>query len=199
MEIKELDREAVGQLYEVCLRRDFPPAELRPLASIRYLEERGLYRTLGCYVGGELGAYATFVTAKGEPAALLLDYYAVDPRRRGQGLGSRFLAELGQALKGLAPYLLLEAESLQSAQTPAQEEERTRRFSFYRGCGCIETGVYSQVFGVEYRILALPLGGQAPTDEDVLAAMMSLYRTFVPPIVGPGQAAFHKVCRCFLR
>lgn len=197
MEIRELDLKEMEGIYAERMAQDFPPDELRPFCSIRDLTRMGLYRSFGCFEDG-LAGYATFARADGGRAALL-DYYAVDARRRGQGIGSRFLPGLRGAARGLgAGFVLIEAESVESARTPGQTEERRRRIRFYKGCGCRETGVYSYLFGVEYRILVLPLEGD-PGDDEAERALMEVYRTIVPPLVGPGEEAFAEVCRCFRR
>lgn len=196
MEIRELNLQEMEGIYASRMAEDFPPNELRPFCSIRQLTQAGLYYSFGCYENG-LAGYAAFAVAK-EKDALLLDYYAVDAARRGQGIGTRFLPRLREAVKPLgAAYVLIEAESLESAQAPAQTEERARRIRFYEGCGCRRTQVYSWLFGVEYQILVLPLDGRVPEDAQVEAALGKVYQTIVPPLVGPG--AFAEVCRTFRR
>lgn len=198
MEIRELTLEEMQEIYNTHMEKDFPPSELRPFESIRQLTGAGLYRSFGCFEDG-LAGYATFAIAAQGPG-LLLDYLAVDAGRRGQGIGSRFLP----GLRGLggplgAGYFLIEVESLESAQTPAQTEERARRIQFYKGCGCRETRVYSHLFGVEYQILILPLEGQAPSDSQAEAALQNVYHTIVPPLVGESEEAYAQVCRCYRR
>ncbi len=198
MKIETIDAEELKNLYETRLKEDFPPSELRPYSNMQYLLERGAYRCFVCREEGEPLAYALFAVRDG---AALLDYFAVEPSRRGQGIGGRFLAGLRQ-LSGQfgAPYVLIEAESVESAQTAAQTEERQRRLRFYRHCGCRTTGVYSLLFGVEYQILAMPLSGEeGPGPEETRAALESLYRLIVPPIVNGDEAAFQRACRCFFR
>lgn len=198
MEIDALGAEELKALYETRLREDFPPSELRPYSNMKYLLERGAYRCFACREAGETAAYALFAVSRG---AALLDYYAVEPSRRGKGVGSRFLTEL-KGLSGQfgAPYVIIEAESVESAETPEQVAERQRRLRFYAHCGCIATGVYSLLFGVEYRILALPLGeAPHPSDGEVKAALEGLYRMIVTPIVEGNREEYRRVCRCFLR
>jgi len=186
------------KIYTTRMAEDFPPNELRPFCSIRDLTRAGLYRSFGCYEDG-LAGYAAFAMAAQGPA-VLLDYYAVDASRRGQGIGSRFLPGLrGVAERLGAGYFMIEVESLETARTPAQAEERARRIHFYKRCGCRETRVYSYLFGVEYQILVSVLEGEAPSDSEVEAALMRVYRTIVPPLVGPDEEAFAEVCRCFQR
>ncbi len=189
MEIRELSLQEMEKLYGERMEADFPPEELRPFSSIRELTGEGKYKSFGCFEEG-LGAYGTF----------LLDYFAVDAGRRGQGIGTRGLRMLGEAARGLgAGFLLIEVESLESAETPAQTEERTRRIQFYNGCGCRETAVYSWLFGVEYQILVLPLGDRMPGADEVQESLKQVYQVIVSPLVGESEEAYAQVCRCFRR
>ncbi len=198
MKIEAIGAQELKDLYETRMREDFPPSELRPYSNMIYLLERGEYRCFVAREAGEILAYAFFAVKDG---AVLLDYLAVDSSCRGQGVGSRFLSGLKDVSKQFGgSHILIEAESVESAVTPEQTEERERRLRFYRRCGCRATGVYSLLFGVEYQILCLPLSdGGAPGQEEVNSGLESLYRMIVPPIVGGDESAFHKVCRCFFR
>lgn len=198
MEIRKLSLTEMKSLYTERMKQDFPPDELRPFHSIARLTDAGAYTSFGCFEEGP-AAYATFATAA-QGTAVLLDYFAVDASRRGQGIGSRSLARLGEKMRGgSASFFMIEVESLESAKTPEQTEERTRRIRFYEGCGCVATGVYSWLFGVEYRILIFPLTGTLPSDDTVQAALEQVYHTIVPSVAGSDPAAFSRVCRCFRR
>lgn len=197
MEIKRLAPEEVKRLYDTNMQRDFPPSELRPYSSISSLTESGNYLCFGCMDGAGVAAYAAFAVTSGAAPAALLDYYAVDESRRGQGVGGRFLSGLRELSPQFgAPYILIEVESVESAETPEQVEERERRIRFYEHCGCEKTDVYSLLFGVEYRILYLPLGDARPADEEVKASLEQVYRLIVPPLAGGTEEAFRRVCRC---
>lgn len=202
MEIKQLTLEEMEKLHRTQMARDFPPDELRPFSSIYCLTKQGCYRSFGCFEEGRLCAYATFATPAGDDTALLLDYFAVDPSQRGKGTGTRFLNALREAFQGSpAPCILIEVESLETARTPEQLDERARRIRFYKDkCGCRESQVYSYLFGVEYRVLYLPLRlGALPADDSIQAALESVYRTIVTPLCGPSPEDFQRVCRCYRR
>lgn len=198
MKVEAFGAEELKRLYETDLKRDFPPSELRPYSNMEYLLGQNAYRCFLCRENGAVLGYALFAVKEG---AALLDYFAVTPACRGRGVGTRFLAEL-RKLSGQfdVPYILIEAESLESAKTPEQSEERRRRLRFYRGCGCRATGVYSLLFGVEYQILALPLSAKADfSPEEVKSALEDLYQMIVTPIVNGDKAAYRKACWCFFR
>ncbi|MFQ6828407.1 MAG: GNAT family N-acetyltransferase [Acutalibacter sp.] len=116
MTIQRLEREEAHRLYWARFREDFVPSELRPWGSILRLMDQGAYAIFACKEAGEILAYATFIQC---PGALLLDYFAVDPARRGQGVGTAFFHGLQKLpALGQASCLYIEAESLESAPTP---------------------------------------------------------------------------------
>lgn len=195
MEIQPLKETEFQKLYAERMGRDFPPDELRPLSNIRLLMGQGKYFCLGCYENGGLSAYACFARAE---EAMLLDYYAVEETLRGQGVGSRFLGRLRQMGAELsAPFLLIEAESPESAETPEEQKLRCRRIQFYQNCGCLKTRIYSMLFGVEYQILYLPLQeGTVLADSEVSAMLQKLYQTIITPMA-PREEQYRKVCRIF--
>lgn len=198
MELYRLSQEELYHLYHTSMKRDFPPSELRPYISIRSLSEQGHYRCVGCRVQDDPAAYACLA---GDGEDLLLDYYAVEPQLRGQGIGGRFLRALKEkeaSVKGAAPFLLIEAESVESAASPERVRERERRLRFYRKCGCLKTGVYSFLYGVEYQILCLPLKETSPDALAVKAALERIYDLIVRPLA-PKEEDFRKVCRVFTR
>ena len=197
MKLEILSERELETLYRQRVREDFPPDELRPFSSMQYLLKQNAYR---CYVyreDGEIRAYAMLILSHG---VALLDYFAVAPHCRGQGVGSRFLRELKNSSREFqVPYVLIEAESEESAETPEQLTERQRRFRFYNNCGCILTPVFSFLFGVEYQILLLPLGDALPDSETVRKTLEDLYRVIISHFTGDDEAAFKKVCKCYLK
>lgn len=194
MEIKLLTPEEIRWLYENKMQQDFPPSELRPLKSIQGLLRQNKYRCLACQEEGSILAYAAFAMTEG---GILLDYYAVDKALRGRGVGSRFLLELKDSpFLSAMNYVLVEVESLESAQTPEESLIRQRRIRFYKGCGCRATGVYSSLFGVEYRILFLPLSSQEPGNAQVKEHLEQIYRTILTPLVA-GEEEYQKVCQVY--
>ena len=83
--LKLLHDAQIGALYASGMRRDFPPSELKSLASILKMKHRGMYDVLGAYrEDGELAAYA-LVYRPAIGRAVLLDYLAVEPAYRHAG------------------------------------------------------------------------------------------------------------------
>lgn len=194
MQAQELTLEELKQLYQSRISRDFVPNELRPWGNMRALALRGAYRAFAYREKGAVLAYGIFAHC---PGAALLDYLAVDPALRGRGLGTRFFQALqGGCQAAWRAFFLIEAESLESAQTPAEKEVRRRRIQFYTRCGCRETGIFSFLFGVEYQILLFPLEGE-PGREQARAALESLYRLLFRVSAGASKRAPRPVCRIY--
>lgn len=195
MKIDSLSEKELEALYDTRLKGDFPPSELRPFSSMQYLLRKNSYRCFAYWEGKTVLAYALFILSQG---AALLDYFAVDPSLRGQGVGNKFLTGLKSVSREFGvPYVLIEAESVESAQTPEQIDERERRLRFYGHCGCTQTSVYSLLFGVEYQILLLPLTEGVFDEEEVKTNLEQVYRSFVPQFTGDDEEKYRQVCRCY--
>lgn len=170
-----LEAGEIAQVYENHMKRDFPESELKPLAAIMYMIDRGIYDCLGFFRDGEMRAYIFSVIDR-ERGFVLLDYLAVCEGGRGKGQGSLCIGHL-QSFYREKKGLLLECESIESAENNEESDIRRRRIRFYEKNGCISTGVKALVFGVEYEILYLPLSQQ---QTDGALEMEHLYRTMLP-------------------
>ena len=84
--VRKLNESALRGIYDAYMHEAFPPAELKPLAVMLRLMERGRYLCYGYYRNGRLAAYAFFY--RHDSRVLLLDYFAVTPELRGRGVGS---------------------------------------------------------------------------------------------------------------
>ena len=131
-ELRPLRPEEVGLLYRRELKRTFPPTELKPLRTIQRHMQAGRYPVWGLYQGEELTAYALlWQTVDGR--AVLLDYLGVPRDRRGQGWGSRMLAQL-RRIYGERAAILAEVEAPEAAE-PGERSLQERRLDFYRRAG----------------------------------------------------------------
>ena len=166
----------VRRLHRERMRKDFPPDELKPLGMIEKALASGGYLCLGAVEAGEILAYAFFVLL-GQTA--LVDYLAVRENLRDRGIGTRFLRKL--MVEQLTDFdcVLLEVDDPAAAPNAAERAHRLRRLRFYLGCGLRETGVSATVWGVEYRILALPVGEDA-SPARVSEVYAALYRAVLP-------------------
>ena len=176
MRLETLTLDQARAIYDERLCADFPPDEVKPFSAIEAAFMEGHYACYGWCEGDEVLAYAFFVTLG---AFALLDYYAVRRDRRDTGLGSRFLKALVDGpLRGFA-CALVEVEDPDAAEDPGERARRERRLRFYLRNGLSITGVRAVTFGVEYRILTMPVG--ARTDDGFAARVYAdLYRAMMP-------------------
>ena len=151
--LRALPQEAIPRVYAL-MRRDFPQSELKPLDTLMRLVRKGVYDALGAYDGETLCGYAMLFRRRGGRMPLL-DYLAVSPERRGQGVGGAMLGLL-RARYHDADALLIECERAQDA--PDADAAR-RRLRFYARAGALQTGLRATLFGVEFVILCLPCAG----------------------------------------
>lgn len=152
-----LTLEEQARLYEEEMRRDFPKAELKDLQTILDTSAHGDGHAWGVFEGGSLAAYLLMVRPAG-CAISQLDYFAVLPAWRAAGLGTKLLAAL-PGCEGDAQAIVIEAECPEHAPDPAMAK---RRLGFYARCGAQDTGWIEHLFGVWFRVLALPCPGSAP-------------------------------------
>ena len=154
------------------MRRDFPAGELKPLSMILTSEAEGIAHTWGIFDGAKLAAYLLMVRPKGA-AVSQLDYFAVLPEYRAQGLGARLLAALPAHEEG-AQAIIIEAEVPEKAEDEAMA---VRRLGFYARCGARDTGYYEHLFDAWFRILVLPCpGAEGLTDKDAVDALVGCYK-----------------------
>lgn len=184
LRLKKLALEKAREIYSTCMQTDFPPEEIKPFAVIEKMWKAGSYFAYGFYEEGDKGiisgqqedaqlcAYA-FLLANKEEQVLLLDYFAVCRHKRGNGYGSCALSLLqGECADWSA--LVIEVEDDETALEETVQKIRRRRISFYTHAGCIMTGTRSRVWGVDYRIMALPLKDRRP-QEDMAKKVTALY------------------------
>lgn len=199
MELRPLTLDELHSLYLPSLSRDFPPDELMPWEWMEPLARSGRQESLGLFDGENLAAYAILIAEESNAPAALLNYFAVEPGCRDQGIGSLCLKLLRESLAGTDRAIIFEVESPEAASSPEESALRRRRIEFYQRGGAIPTGVDSQLFGVDYHIMLLtgPDRAQAPADVWTAAALERLYHIVVPQ--GPEvEFTFDQVCRVFM-
>lgn len=189
--VKSLDLAEVKAIYDTHMRDTFPPSELRPYKSIKALTNSGNYFCYGLYDEDSLQAYAFFSRAKNR-AYCLLDYYAVIESLRGSGIGSQFFPLLREKLRHMDG-ILLEVESVESTENEEDQAIRQRRIRFYQRNGCVMTGVKCLLYGVDYRIMAMPAAKPVPEDRSILPELESIYHVMFNDLLYP------LVCRPFIQ
>lgn len=177
LHIRELTLNQIRKLYSERLKRDFPPDEIKPLARIERALAQGEYICYGAMDGEAILAYAFFVVAG---CRALLDYFAVAEELRDGGIGSWFMRELiGWPLSDME-CVLLEVDDPDFGEEHEEVALRTHRLAFYLRNGLTDTGLRTKVYGVDFRILSLPVG-KRPSIEQTREVYAKLYHTILPP------------------
>ena len=177
MELRPIPARDWADWYTQELCASFPACECKPLEAIRALAAEGRYELLGLYDGAALLGYATLWSTPEWPDYVLLDYLGVPRDRRGQGWGSRMLAQL-RRIYGERAAILAEVEAPEAAE-PGERSLQERRLDFYCRAGFRYAGFDSRLFGVHYRLLAAGAG----EEPELLEAYRSLYQGHFPGAV----------------
>lgn len=139
---KKWDIPRVWLLYQ----RAFPAGERKPFSIIRSMAKEG--RT-DLWIIRKNGRFAGLATTVNSPEIVLLDYFAVEPGLRGQGVGS---ATMKAILDRYAPRgVLVEIESTRIPSGNAEERENRKRF--YVNCGMTPLGTEVNLFGIRMELL----------------------------------------------
>ena len=177
---RELTINEPEEIYEKHLRRDFPPDEVKPFSIIREMSSKRNYYMYGFYERGKgqgeetLCAYA-FLLADYKRKMLLLDYFAVCGQLRGSGYGSHALAMLREECAAWNGIMI----EVEDDELPGLDEEtrkvRQRRIVFYKGANCQMTTTRCRLWGVDYRIMILPVM-DSRAGEDMAIKIRSVYQ-----------------------
>ena len=179
--IKPLELDEAKGVYLANAHRDFPSDELKPFSMIEKLWNNRCYFGYGFYEPEEtepvLRAYA-FLMADKFKNMLLLDYFAVCENARGKGYGSASLDMLKESCKEWDG-ILFEVEDDTCADSEEERLVRSQRIAFYEKCGVVMTGTRSHVFGVDYKLMVMPLASDAAGDK-LDEKLISMYRIMLP-------------------
>lgn len=133
------------RVYALYLRA-FPKEERKPFSMIRSMVKQG---RSDLWIIRRDGHFAGFASTVNSPDLVLLDYFAVEKKYRGQGVGT---AALGVILERYSPRGVL--VEIESTRIPAQNwKEREKRKQFYVSCGLIPMGTEVNLFGVRMELL----------------------------------------------
>ncbi len=146
-----LNNEQIEFIYNKYMSVDFPPDELKPLPHLLRMVDEGLCTYYALFEGGEVLSYFGLCVKDGYA---LVDYLAVNPEKRGQGIGTKTLELLKKAAG--ENILLIECEDILAASDPSEREIRKRRINFYERSGFKLCGVKARLFGVDYVLLTFP-------------------------------------------
>lgn len=146
-----LNKEQIEYIYNTFMVYDFPPDELKPLPHLLRMVEEGLCTYYALFSGEEVLSYFGLCVKNG---FALVDYLAVNPKYRGQGIGTETLKYLKTAAGDNR--ILIECEEVSKAGTSEEAATRTRRIAFYTKSGFLLTTVRAKLFGVDYILLTFP-------------------------------------------
>lgn len=166
--------EEVRDFYERDMKEAFPPAELKPLASIEKMWREGWYKPYCLYDYDGMGPIGCAFLWLGHPGWAILDYLCVNAGWRNDGFGTEIL----RLLREMEPETVIfgEAEAPVHAPDPAMAE---RRLGFYARCGLQTAGYDTEMFGVHYKTLYL--ANREVADEELMAEHEFIYRNSFAP------------------
>lgn len=132
----------IRELYEI----SFPNAEKKPFSLILKKASEGKMEIL-VLIRDEIpvGLIITIL----HKDLVLLDYFAVDERHRGNGIGSEALKLFRERYKNKRLFLEIEIQDDKAENS----DQRRKRKAFYLRNGLYETGLLVTLFGVDMEIL----------------------------------------------
>lgn len=147
-----LAKRQIEYVYNTYMVFDFPPDELKPLKSILKMVDDGLCTYYALF--NECGEVLSYFGLCVKNGYALVDYLAVNPGFRGQGIGTKTLNFLKETAKDKT--ILIECENANSTNDPIEQQTRKRRVSFYERSGFKDSKVRARLFGVDYLLLTYP-------------------------------------------
>lgn len=159
-----LDKKFILDLYMSA----FPEEERKPFSLIERKAAMGEMEILLIKENGKRAGFA--ITALRDDL-VLLDYFAVAPEYRGQGIGSDTLQMLLAMYSDRQFYLEIELPDEKAPNQP----DRIRRKEFYLRNGMLEADIRIELFGVDMELLASMPGLEYEQCE-------RLYRSLIGPM-----------------
>lgn len=126
----------------------FPREERKPFALIRKMYKKGTTDIWCLMDNGEFVGLG--ITING-PDLILLDYFAIEKKKRQQGVGSAALPVLMDYYGDKGFFLEIES----TLEAAPNKEQRLRRKAFYLSCGLQELGAQACLFGVNMELLGV--------------------------------------------
>jgi ribosomal protein S18 acetylase RimI-like enzyme len=167
---------AYTDLYE----SSFPPSERKELDYMRFGEHAEAYDLLVIETDDTPVAGMVITVTHGN--LTMLDYFAVSPHLRGQGIGHAALPLIRDYVREhRGGHLFLEIETPPPLCIPRDPcdnaEQRVRRLAFYRSAGLVETGVRAFIYGNDMELLAYPEDAAAITFAGYEALLTATFPT----------------------
>ena len=163
------DRPAYDTLYEA----SFPVSERKDLDSLLTGAHADHYRVLVARTPDRPVAGMVITATHGD--LVMLDYLAVHPDLRGQGLGHAILPLAKAQCPDKHFFLEIEYPTEDCDNLP----ERVRRKHFYLSAGLAETGIRARIYGTVMELLAYP--------EDIPHVTLDGYADLVKALFPPNM------------
>jgi len=180
--IRRLEIDELKSIYYSQIKKDFPRNERRPFHLLRKLHNNGRYLCLVYEEENQIIAYATFIHDEAKDS-VLLDYFAVSEKRRGGGIGSKFITLVCEQWSDKAG-IIIECETPDLAKNEGDRDLRKRRIDFYLRAGAESTHAKWRMFGVAYDILWMPTNPKR-CQPDVICDIAELYALSLPISLRP--------------
>lgn len=171
MTLHHMTRDELRRAYETDLMEAFPPSELKPLAAMENLCDKGLYAPL-CLLDedGEILGYALLWHHE-DGRYVLIDYLCVPARRRNQGIGAKLLDAI-RAHYSADTVFIWESEAPTGDE--AQDEMILRRLAFYQRCGAVVLSYDNALFGVHFKTLCCSRS-PLPAEDEIMRKHREIY------------------------
>ena len=145
--------------YEALYESSFPPSERKTLDYMLTGDRASAYEVL--VISTPDSPVAGMVITVTHGSLTMLDYFAISPDLRGQGLGHAVLPLIRDHVReGGGGHFFLEIETPPPLCIPRDPcdnpEQRVRRKAFYLSAGMAETGVRAFIYGNDMELLAFP-------------------------------------------
>lgn len=141
--LKSNELNDIEQLY----MKEFPKEERKPFPLICDKARNGEMEILA--VKSAEGEFCGLVITIVGSEWILLDYFAIEPKKQGNNIGSEVLYLLNQRYKDKGIVFEIERTDVECSN----KSQRIRRKQFYLKNGMKEMGIYVELFGVEMELL----------------------------------------------
>ena len=135
------------RLYRLYMR-SFPAAERKPWLAILKMYRNG---RMDIWCVRKNGSFAGLAITINSADVILLDYFAIEKKQRGQGIGTQALKAILARYAGKGFFLEIES-TLEESPDRAM---RLRRKKFYLSCGLEEMHTTAFLFGVKMELLGV--------------------------------------------
>ena len=176
-EIRKLDLIEGKEVYYQKLTKDFDPCEVKPWEKIEQLAAEELYEIYGMWESNNLLAYG-FLSKMRTGNYLLMDYFAVNEKFRGQGYGQYFLAHIREIYPEISG-IIFEVEDIKKAKNQQEIEIRTKRIHFYEKAGLKLYPAYAKVYGAAYQIMFFRGKEEFPSLKKLKEIYIGLYEVLL--------------------